>query len=193
MQAKLPPGMTLEERNYRIFERIFNGDSIANVAEDFNLSRPRVCQIYREKWKENCNMPSGEKIVENVGKDRLIKIGTDRYEGYYTDKTGHSIKKRFEGKDAREQWMAWREQLARPKVVYVPRQEQKTNAPIPAPQPIQEPADLYILRSSEVTGEQVLFKDLDKALYISEMMTRVTGVKTEVVEYNEPVFWQGEA
>lgn len=188
MPAKLPNGMTKEERDQKIFDRIHNGEPYRQVAKDFGLSYPSVTKIYRDKWKEHCSMPQSEKVVASIGKDRFCKIGHNVYEGHYTDKTGHSIKKRFEGEDAKEKWIAWREQLARPKVVYVP-----TQIPDVVQQPAPEPADLYILRSTEAAGEQVLFKDLDKALYISEMMTKVTGVKTEVVEYAEPVFWQGEA
>lgn len=195
MQAKLPNGMTKEERDQKIFEKVHNGESYRQVAKDFGLSYPSVTKIYRDKWKEHCSMPQSEKVIASIGKDRFCKIGHNVYEGHYTDKTGHSIKKRFEGEDAKEKWIAWREQIAKPKVVFVPKKEEKIVETIPAivQQPAPEPAELYILRSTEVTGEQVLFKDLDKALYISEMMTKVTGVKTEVVEYTEPIFWQGEA
>lgn len=195
MQAKLPNGMTKEERDQKIFEKVHNGESCRQVAKEFGLSYPSITKIYRTKWKEYCSMPQSEKVIASIGKDRFCKIGPNVYEGHYTDKTGRSIKKRFEGEDAKEKWIAWREQLATPKVMFVPKKEEKVVETIPAvvQQPAPEPAELYILRSTEVTGEQVLFKDLDKALYISEMMTRITGVKTEVVEYTEPVFWKGEA
>lgn len=198
--AKIPEGMTLEERNCRIFDKVFNGENLTDVAKEFGISQPRVSQIYNKMWKENCSMPSGEKIVRTVGKDRLIKIGHEQYEGYYTKKNGKVVKKRFEGPDAEKKWLDWRDERhddyletlssknavkmevnVASSIMSLPESPQKTSS-----------SETYILRTTTGEGRPVLFKDLDKAIYISDMITYVTGSPTEVVEYVPPKFWEGE-
>lgn len=198
--AKIPEGMTLEERNYRIFDKVFNGESPTDVAKEFGISQPRVTQIYKKLWKENCSMPSGEKIVRTVGKDRLIKIGHEQYEGYYTKKNGKVVKKRFEGPDAEKKWLYWRdswldvigENLVSKNAVKLETNIASSIAPLPESPQKTSSSETYILRTTTGEGKPVLFKDLDKAIYISDMITYVTGTPTEVVEYIPPKFWEGE-
>lgn len=198
--AKIPEGMTLEERNYRIFDKVFNGESPTDVAKEFGISQPRVTQIYKKLWKENCSMPSGEKIVRTVGKDRLIKIGHEQYEGYYTKKNGKVVKKRFEGPDAEKKWLDWRdawhddhlETLASKNSVKLETIVTSSITPLPESPQKTSSQETYILRTTNGEGKPVLFKDLDKAIYISDMIAYVTGRPTEVVEYVPPKFWEGE-
>lgn len=198
--VKVPEGMTLEERNYRIFDKVFNGESPTDVAKEFGISPSRVHQIYKKMWKEHCSMPSSEKIITNIGKDRFIKIGHEQYEGYFTKKNGKVIKKRFEGDNAKDEWLAWREeQLENLESRGLPHGDMTTKVePVveEPPKTTNESTEIYMLRASDKhlsrPQEPVLFRDLDKALYISEMMTRITGVETEVVEYFEPEFWDKE-
>lgn len=198
--AKIPEGMTLEERNYRIFDKVFNGESPTDVAKEFGLSQPRVSQIYNKMWKENCSMPSGEKIVRTVGKDRLIKIGHEQYEGYYTKRNGKVVKKRFEGPDAEKKWLDWRdawlndylENLVSKNPVKMESNVTSSITPLPESPKKTSSSETYILRTTTGEGRPVLFKDLDKAIYISDMITYVTGSPTEVVEYVPPKFWEGE-
>lgn len=189
--AKIPEGMTLEERNYRIFDKVFNGQARDAVAKEFGISASRVTQIYNKLWKENCSMPSGEKIVRTVGKDRLIKIGNQQFEGYFTKKNGKVIKKRFDGPDAETEWLAWREDRLDNLTSQNLAHFEVKRAPMPV-SPKPSTSDTYILKTANGEGRPVLFKDLDKAIYISDMITYVTGIPTEVVEYVPPKFWEGE-
>lgn len=181
--------------------------SPTDVAKEFGLSQPRVSQIYNKMWKENCSMPSGEKIVCTMGKDRLIKIGHEQYEGYYTKKNGKVLKKRFEGPNAKNEWIDWRVELnqkyAPIRIIKSDKAEQPQTTDKMEKHPIEKNpeaySEIYILRARvkdiaqlDRPREQVLFHSLENALYISDMMTRITGIDVEVIEYVPPKFWEGE-
>lgn len=145
----------------------------------------------------------------------------EQYEGYYTKRNGKVIKKRFEGPDAENEWINWRmNQRVDPIHSVEPdkTEQPKTTDKIEKHSIDQRPiyrakikdsvvnqknpeaySEIYILRARvkdiaqlDRPREQVLFHSLENALYISDMMTRITGIDVEVIEYTPPKFWQGE-
>lgn len=54
----------MNERNENIFNRVTNGESVSNLAREYNISRGRVYQIIKsQKDKQNINSSSLYQII----------------------------------------------------------------------------------------------------------------------------------
>lgn len=202
-------------RNEEIFERVHNGESASDLAEEFGISASRVGQIYRKKWKEHCDMSVYESVRKSIGKNRLIQTGPDQYKGECHLPNGKVKVKRFdmERQDAEEHWEAWVEQTEYDWEERHQASEEDAPTP-PAPtvpettwegpavatrdaeaivvsveRPSDRPSDLYLLHRVDWQGVPMLFRSLDKALSTAESLGRVAGVEFDVTEV---VFWDGE-